>query len=360
VYIAPAVAEDLVYVGSCSGIFYALDKSSGAVKWQYDITNDGRQTSFHGEMLITEELVIVGTDGRSMDEGIGHVYAFERKTGNVRWKHFVDSGVPGDILRSGSNIFTVTLRDELICLDIETGNLKWKFKSAHSGVNQDLSHSPGLQRDRLFFGGLDQTVYTLQPQSGEVIWRRKLDSSIATSLLATEETLLVGAANGRVYQLNPQSGAVRAEQRLPMIPSGKLSLKNNLLFSFISRSGRLGMAEDIISVDLTSKKTLWHQPAQKEELTPLQPRLESPVTSTTQQCPTDETVFWSSTRPFFWNGLVLAGNNRGEVHAYRATDGKPVWSHTLKGTVRSFGDADNVLYVGTVEGTIFALSFEKL
>jgi outer membrane protein assembly factor BamB len=202
-------------------------------------------------------------------------------------------------------------------------------------------------------------LYALQLHSGEVIWKQKPDSPISTAVLATKDALFLGAANGRVYQLSPQNGAVIAELNLPMIPSGKLSLKNNLLFSFISRGGRLGLAEDLNSLDLSSKKTSWHQPAQKEELAALQPRMEPPATSTTQQCPTDGTVFWSSTRPYLLNDLVLAGNNRGEVHAYRATDGKLAWSHILKGTIRNFGDAENVLYVGTVEGTIFALSFEN-
>ena len=84
---------DLLVVGSCKGIVHALDKETGHVKWEYDIRKDGDQRQFHGDPLITDELVVIGTDGN-----MGHVYAFERTTGAVRWKYRVDErGVTSDV-----------------------------------------------------------------------------------------------------------------------------------------------------------------------------------------------------------------------------------------------------------------------
>ncbi|MGH7452106.1 MAG: PQQ-binding-like beta-propeller repeat protein, partial [bacterium] len=58
-----------------------------------------------------------------------------------------------------------------------------------------------------------------------------------------------------------------------------------------------------------------------------------------------------------WRDYVLAGSNRGEIFAYRIADGKLAWSHKIGGTIRSFGSSEQVLYVGTVEGTIYACTF---
>jgi len=57
------------------------------VRWSYDIHQDGNQTSFHGNPLITDQLVLIGTDKSCASGGIGHVYAFDRATGAVRWKY---------------------------------------------------------------------------------------------------------------------------------------------------------------------------------------------------------------------------------------------------------------------------------
>ena len=74
-YSTPAVAGYLLFVASCNGRMRALDKRTGQVKWEYDITKDGDQHEFHGDPLITDELVVIGTDGK-----MGHVYAFEQST----------------------------------------------------------------------------------------------------------------------------------------------------------------------------------------------------------------------------------------------------------------------------------------
>jgi outer membrane protein assembly factor BamB len=64
-----------------------FDKRTGKVQWSYNIHQDGNQTSFHGNPLITDQLVLIGTDKSCASGGIGHVYAFDRATGTVRWKY---------------------------------------------------------------------------------------------------------------------------------------------------------------------------------------------------------------------------------------------------------------------------------
>ncbi|MFQ5602719.1 MAG: PQQ-binding-like beta-propeller repeat protein [bacterium] len=45
-FVTPEVSGELLYVGSCSGKFYALDTVSGEMVWRYDIQQDGDQTRF--------------------------------------------------------------------------------------------------------------------------------------------------------------------------------------------------------------------------------------------------------------------------------------------------------------------------
>ena len=120
---------DLLVVSSCNGIIRALDNKTGQVKWSYDIRKDGEQNNFHGDPLVTDELVIIGTDGK-----IGHLYAFERSSGAVRWKYKVNEyGVASDVIRFGSKLYAVTLGNELLCLDLETGKANWTFHTSYCG-----------------------------------------------------------------------------------------------------------------------------------------------------------------------------------------------------------------------------------
>src|SRR5437879_603876 len=134
-----------------------LEKKTGRVKWEYDIRKDGEQSQVHGDPLITNDLVVMGTDGK-----IGHVYAFDRATGTVRWKFKVlEGGVTSDVLRLDHNIYFVTLGDELNCLDLESGRVRWTFRSSFTGESSLWPSSPAVISDRVYFGGRDGIAYAL-------------------------------------------------------------------------------------------------------------------------------------------------------------------------------------------------------
>ena len=306
---------DLLIVGSCNGMIRALDKNSGRVKWGYDIRKDGQQSQFHGDPLITDELVVIGTDGT-----IGHVYAFDRATGAVRWKYKVsERGVASDVLRMGHNVYAVTLGDELVCLDLETGKHKWSFRSGSSANDSHWTSSPAVTTDRVYFGGLDGSVYALDPQSGKQIWKKDLGARVATSIAVQGRDLYVGTSNRHIYRLDGISGDVLSDFPTEAAPRGHLLVASDSLVVFLGD-------EILASLDLSLKKLRWSAEASKE---------------------------WTSARPYLWQGMVLAGN-RHELTALGIADGTRLWSYQFPETVRGIGISDRILYVGSLAGPVFA------
>ena len=59
--LSPTVVEDTVFIGSCAGVFYALNKATGKMRWSYDIRQDGKQISFHGNPLVVDDMILIGT-----------------------------------------------------------------------------------------------------------------------------------------------------------------------------------------------------------------------------------------------------------------------------------------------------------
>ena len=308
----------MLVVSSCNGLTRALDKRNGQVKWEYDIRKDGEQSQFHGDPLITDELLVIGTDGK-----IGHVYAFERTTGLVRWKYKVnDRGVASDVIRLGENVYFVTLGNELVCVDLETGKVKWSFRSSYTGSDDCLTcSSPAATGGRVFFGGLDGFAYALDAQAGKLLWKRDLGAKVTTSAAIKGRDLYLGTAKRQLYSLNTESGDVLGEIEAQATPYGHLILASDSLFAFLGD-------ELLGSFDLNLKKLRWSAEASKE---------------------------WTSARPYLWRDLVLAGNRR-ELVVYRAADGAREWSHQFPGTVRGIGTSSDFLYVGTLNGPIFAYS----
>ena len=273
--------------------------------------------------MITDDLILIGTDHNCVPDGIGHVYAFERSTGKVRWKYQTTS-VPTDILRVGQNIYFGSFQDNWYAVALRTGELLWRFSTGASNENCDMIKSPVVDDRHLYVAGLDGIVYSLDAASGRIVWKRKLPAAPSTGLALKDRTLLVGASNNRIYQLNAETGTTVAELPVVAMPFGRITLTADQLLLFLeNRSERTGY---VVTVDPDLTKLRWQQ----------------------------SSANWRSERPHAWGQLVVAGNCRGEVAAFRSSNGAPQWHLNLKGCVSSIGSSEKRMFVGVQEGTLYA------
>jgi eukaryotic-like serine/threonine-protein kinase len=297
------------------------------VRWSYDIRRDGKQISFHGNPLLTDDLILIGTDHNCVPDGIGHVYAFERNTGKVRWKYQTTS-VPTDILRIGQNVYFGSFQDNWYALKLRTGELLWKFSTGISNESCHFVKSPVADDGHLYLTGLDGIIYSLDAVSGRVVWKQKLSAPPSTALALKDNMLFVGARNNRIYRLNTETGATVAEFSVEAMPVGRITLTADSLLVFLeNRSERSGY---IVSISLDLTRLRWQHKSSPD---------------------------WASERPHAFDGLVLAGNCRGEAEAFRASNGASQWKLNLKGCIRSVESSKETVFVGVQEGTVYA--YEK-
>ena len=66
----------------------------------------------------------------------------------------------------------------------------------------------------------------------------------------------------------------------------------------------------------------------------------------------------SVVQPIAWRGVVLTGSASGTLLALAPGDGRTLWSIQLEGQLRGLGAHGTGLLVGSIEGTLFALSEE--
>lgn len=294
------------------------------MRWSYDIRKDGKQQSFHGDPLITDDLILIGTDQSCDPEGVGHVYAFERSTGTVRWK-YRSTSVPTDIVRLGPNVYFGSFQDRWSAVNLQTGELVWSFSTGAANADCAAIKSPVADRSHLYLTGLDGNIYSMDAASGRVVWKRKLTAPPSTALALQDKSLFVGTSDNHIYRLKAETGATEAELSVEATPVGRLTFTADSLFLFLeNRSERSGY---VVSVNPDLTKLRWKQKSSPE---------------------------WASERPTLWRGLIIAGNCRGEASAFRASDGAPQWKLNLKGCIRSIGTSENTVFVGVQEGTVYA------
>jgi polyvinyl alcohol dehydrogenase (cytochrome) len=171
----PAVDADSVYVPDWAGNLYAVDKVTGAVRWQVSIA---AASGVPGDKVratpaVTEDKVIVGTQGGILFGGGpgGKVLAFDKHTGALVWATQADSHFAAIITQSATVFdgrvyvgvasqeealaafvpgYQLTFRGSMLALDLDTGVILWKTYTAPEGYtgNAVWGSSPAIDTKR--------------------------------------------------------------------------------------------------------------------------------------------------------------------------------------------------------------------
>ena len=310
---------DVIYVGACSGILSAIDRMTGTPLWLYDVAADGDAREFHGNPVTAKDRVFIPTDGGK----IGHIYAFDRVTGDVAWKYAHrgsgNSGFTSDLLLDGDHIIGVTVDERVVALDAASGAEVWSFPI--EGKRRRVGISAALKNGMVIFGSSNGTVYAIDAKRGTQVWKRQLDAATSTAIAVEPDAVVVGTEGSKMYRLRTADGAVLASLQLGAVPQDTPATSDRGIYVITEKQ--------VMLVDPALRKILWHA---------------------------ESTAKWTSPRPRLWRGWVVVGDSQGNVVALDQRTGATVWSDKVHDRpVRGIGSDDTTLYVGTIDGHVIAL-----
>ncbi len=212
-----AVAGDTVWIGSSSGLLLALDRLTGATRWEATLSGPVSSTP-----AVAGGLVFVGTrDGRlhALSSHDGHP-AWSAPLGPDRplpWGH--ESGdvytsspvIAGPVVIIGSGDGSVT------AWEATSGRLRWR---AMTGGR--VRSSPAVVAGTVYVGSGDGILYAYDLASGQERWRfatlgASLNSgdfgydrrTIQSSPAVNGSTVVVGARDGFLYAVNTADGSLK-------------------------------------------------------------------------------------------------------------------------------------------------------
>jgi outer membrane protein assembly factor BamB len=274
---------------------------------------------------VAGDLAVLSSDDRR-PAGVGHVYAIEAWSGTVRWKARIGRGSMTDVVRVDARLYVVTLDNQLVALDLANGKQAWSFRGAPpldpSFLN--LLATPAVSSDRVYFGGADGVVYALSAASGALLWKSAIGSGIVTPLVLVSDGLYFGTRDGRLLRADVSNGRPKAEMRLGQMPVGPPTIAGKSLLAYSVE----GDSAVLNAVDVSLAGSRWSRRAPGG---------------------------WSTPRPYLWQGSVVAGSEAGELAALATEDGAVTWARRLDGVLRGIGSDGDLLFVGTLKGTLFAV-----
>ncbi|MFV1995241.1 MAG: PQQ-binding-like beta-propeller repeat protein [Verrucomicrobiales bacterium] len=188
------IADSSVYVGSTSGVFYALDLASGEPRWSFDT-----EFAIEGTACVLDRLVIFG--GKD-----GMVYALERDTGELRWKFETSDQILGGVNAwkndAGETILVVGSYDYFLYgLRAQDGTELWSVET-----DNFVNGTPTISEGRVSFGGCDGLLHLVDVESGEEISAIEIGAYISNSVAVRDNIAYVAHFGNKVEAFALASG----------------------------------------------------------------------------------------------------------------------------------------------------------
>ncbi len=251
IYGTPAVAGDLLYAGGYNGRVYALNASSGALRWVYprdDFFKDKKNNIIPivGGLATDLEKVYFGIND-------GTVYALDAVTGDIEWE-FDETGdeVWSTPAVDGDTVFITSFDKKLYALNADDGRKKWEFETEGA-----IASTPVVYNNTIYFGSFDRYLYAVDAAAGTLKWKFMSENWFWAKPLVFNNRVYAGSLDGKVYVLDAGSGAQVAEFDLgsPVSSSPVLVDESVIIVSQEGKVSALGTADNQIRqvVDLEEK-----------------------------------------------------------------------------------------------------------
>jgi len=220
----PAITTDTVYVGGEKGHLFALDKSSGCIKWHRQFEDEVRTAMVIADVSSKLRLLFFGDDNAVM-------HALNAQTGEDVWHKKMDShdsalitAAPnyhqGRLFVSVSSLEVITalnplyqcctFRGSVAALDVKTGEIIWQTYTVAEEAGKTSKNKVGIRqwgpsgapvwntpaidvkRNRLYVGtgenyttpatSLSDSVIAMDLDDGKIIWSKQLTPGDAWNL----------------------------------------------------------------------------------------------------------------------------------------------------------------------------------
>jgi len=213
IFATPILKNGTIYVGSGDMHFYALNASTGSLKWSFDAGKNIRTDAIVSDRFVYFKAGDIRRDAPDT------IHALNATDGSEAWAFEGKNEIGGPVLADGT-IYLVEASQHrfkpeesaIRALDAESGKERWAF-----ALPPYESHEPTVSGNLLFY--LDgETLHALDLSSGAPVWRFAVGvAGIKNRVLATQEHVFLGVGffEGDLFGLNKKTGELLWALALP-------------------------------------------------------------------------------------------------------------------------------------------------
>lgn len=171
-------SEDELYFQSDDGYAYKISAPNGQVKWKVLINSTPANRQFHfadngwnyrsSSLILKDDMLFIGSAN-------GKLFALDEQTGKTVWQYDAKSAITASPSVSNKKVVFATLDGKIHTLDSLSGKKQWIFANTDhhekKPVYIDFNSRPLIDDGVIFIGSRDTNLYALDLETGELIWK---------------------------------------------------------------------------------------------------------------------------------------------------------------------------------------------
>jgi serine/threonine protein kinase/outer membrane protein assembly factor BamB len=298
-------SEKILFLASCDGNLYGVDVRAGNKLWNCQFAEP-----------ILSAPVTVGNYVFASSVS-GETLCLDSYSGKEIWKKLIDSKTVASLAMIKESALLVASGNDLRALDIRSGEVIWLYSAG-----SPIVASPLVQGDLVLVGTKAGELHAVSTAKGSLIWKFETDGAIISSPFASVDTAYVGTKAGNFYAIEGRQGTMNwhypANGRI--VSSGAIvftsvvfASQDRWLYCCEKYDGRLKWKSAVkgkVSADLCTYK-----------------------------------------------GQIICASEDGWLQTFSASNGQLKWQTDISKRIQSPPMvSNNSLYVGTVEGELYAYS----
>jgi len=229
---SPALANGHLVLGTRGAAVVGVAPDTGHVDW---LTPIGGGVDGAARFDAARGQVYVGADD-------GAFYAVDPSTGAIRWTYRGKGAIERAPEIAGDLVYAATETDRIVALEAATGKWRWQYeRDMPDGFTIHGYAGPRLRGQNLLAGFADGYFVALTAATGEVVWAKSLAATsdqfvdVDTTPALAGDLAYVSSYSGGLCAVDLQDGAVK--WRLPIQGVGDVSVTDGRLFFVAPRQG---------------------------------------------------------------------------------------------------------------------------
>jgi outer membrane protein assembly factor BamB len=276
--------------------------------------NTGKQ-GIEGTAAIMDGVVYLG----SFDKNL---YAFDLKTGAVKWK-FLAGPFKGSPAARNGKIYIGDEDGKFYCIQAENGKKVWEFET-----NSQFSAGASFAGERILIGCEDENLYCLDDH-GKKLWQFNVPGGpvLASPAVVDGQTFLAGC-DSKLHMIDIQTGQESAALDIDGQTGCTPAVHGDVLY--------LGtQSNQLLAIDVKKKEIVW-----------------------TFEPPSRQQPFNASAA--VTDRFVIVGNQNKRVYAIDRRTGKQAWIFVTEGQADSSAIISGQrVYVGSMDGFLYVIDLNK-